>query len=148
DDKVAAFADQHRFDPRALVRYLRGFDPSAEDPSQFRGDPLLAWFEIEWVVGLLDRYGHDLELVVQRTDPPPTPPTGVGPVIFPVMSVNWASLPYELRNLADRRMIDAAIAAPCLDDAPHEGATAQVTAELEPRARYDLVVRAKPRPSG
>lgn len=148
DDKVAAFADQHRFDPRALVRYLRGFDPSAEDPSHFRGDAMLAWFEVEWIVGLLDRYGHDLELVVQRTDPPPTPPTGVGPIVFPVLTVNWTSLPYELRNLADRRMIDAAIAAPCLEDSPHEGATAQVTAELEPRARYDLVVRAKPRPSG
>ena len=148
DDKVNDFASQQRFDPRALVRYVRGFEPAVEDPSHFRNDPLLAWFEVEWVEDLLDRYGFDLELVVQRTDPPPTPPSGVGPIVFPVLTVLWTSLPYELRNLADRRMIDAAVAAPCLDDAPHEGATAQITAELEPRARYDLVVRAKPRTGG
>lgn len=148
DEKIPDYADQHRFDPRALVRYLRGFDPLAEDPSHFRDDPLLVWFEVEWITELLDRYQLDLELVVQRTDPPPTPPSGEAPVVFPPITVLWSSLPYELRNLADRRMIDAAAEAPCLEDAPQEGATAQVTAPLEPRARYDLVVRAKPRAGG
>jgi hypothetical protein len=148
DDQVPDYVHQHRFDPRALGRYLRGFDPVTEDPSHFRDDPLLAWFEIEWITELLDLYDQDLELIVQRTDPPPTPPSGDAPVIFPPITVLWSSLAYELRNLADRRMIDVAIEAPCLDDAPHEGATAQVTAPLEPRARYDLVVRAKPRSSG
>jgi hypothetical protein len=148
DDKVSAFDDQHVFDPRGLVRYLRGFDPIAEDPSHFRDDALLAWFEVEWIVPLLDKYGYDLDLVVQRTDPPPTPPSGTPPIVFPALSILWASLPYELRNLADRRMIDAAVEAPCLEDAPQHGATAQVTADLVARARYDLVVRARPRPSG
>jgi hypothetical protein len=148
DDQVPDYVHQHRFDARALMRYLRGFDPVAEDPSHFRGDALLAWFEVEWIVELLDLYGYDLELVVQRTDPPPTPPSGVGPVIFPPVTVLWTALAYELRNLADRRMIDAAVDAPCLEDAPHDGATAQVTAPLEPRARYDLVVRARPRAAG
>jgi hypothetical protein len=148
DKKVNDFSDQHIFDPRALFRYLRGFDPVAEDPSHLRDDPLLAWFEVEWIMDMLDRYNHDLEIVVQRTDPPPTPPSGIPPIVFPPIVVEWKGLPYELRNLADQRMIDAAIDAPCLEDAPLEGATAAITADLEPRARYDLVVRSKPRGGG
>jgi hypothetical protein len=143
DDRVLDFAQQRLFDPRALGRYLRGFDPVAELPSHLRADPLLVWFEEEWVEDLLDRYGYSLTLVLQRTDPPPTPPSGVAPIVFPLITVSWVGLPYELRNLADQRMIDAATEAPCLEDAPKEGATALITADLEPRARYDLVVQAK-----
>lgn len=148
DDKVSTFADQHAFDARAIARYVRGFDPQTEEPSHLCDDLLLAWFEVEWIVDLLDRYGYDLDLVVQRTDPPATPPSGDPPVVYPPMTINWRGLPYELRNLADRRMIDAAIVATCLEDAPQEGASAQIKVELEPRARYDLVVRATPQGGG
>lgn len=148
DDKVLAFDAQQVFDPRALARYLRGFDPIAEVPSHFRDDPLLVWFEVEWIEDLLDRYGLQLELVVQRTDPPPTPPSGEAPVRFPHFTLTWTGLPFELRALADQRMIEAASDAPCLESAPVEGATAQVIADLEPRARYDLVVQAVPKAGG
>jgi hypothetical protein len=144
NDRILAFEAQDVFDPRALARYLRGFDPVAETPSHFRDDPLLVWFEVEWIEDLLDRYGHHLELVVQRTDPPPTPPSGEAPVIFPPVTITWGSLPFELRSLADQRMIEVATSAPCLEDAPVSGATAQVHVELEPLARYDLVVQATP----
>lgn len=148
DDKVPAFEAQQRFDPRALSRYVRGFDPVAEVPSHLRDDPLLVWFEVEWIEDLLDRYGHDLKLVVQRTDPPPTPPSGAVPVLLPPFTVNWKGLPFELRNLADRRMIEHAMAAPCLENAPREGATAEIKVDLVPRARYDVVVLAQPRTAG
>jgi hypothetical protein len=148
DARVLDFEAQELFDPRALARVLRGFDPVAEVPSHFRDDPLLVWFEVEWIENLLDRYGHRLELVVQRTDPPPTPPSGEAPPILPPLTITWTGLPFELRSLADRRMIEAATDAPCLEDAPVSGATAQVLADLEPRARYDLVVRAVPLSGG
>ncbi len=149
DVQLRDFAKQELFDPRALARYLRGFDPVAEVPSLLRADPMLVWFEVEWIEDLLDRYGYRLEVIVRRTDPPPTPPSGIPPVILPVLEpFVWSGLPFELRNLADQRLITAAVAAPCLEDAPVDGATLQVTADLEPRARYDLVVQAVPLAGG
>ncbi|MBZ0071189.1 MAG: hypothetical protein K8I04_05635 [Gammaproteobacteria bacterium] len=149
DAELRDFAKQQRFDPRALARYLRGFDPVAEVPSHLRGDPLLVWFEVEWIEDLLDRYGYALQVIVRRTDPPPTPPSGIPVVILPLLEpFVWGGLPFELRNLADQRLISAAVAAPCLEDAPVDGATLQVTAELAPRARYDLVVQAVPSAGG
>lgn len=150
DDELRDYAKQQRFDPRALARYLRGFDPEAEVPSHLRDDPLLVWFDVEWIEDLLDRYGYTLGVVVRRTDPPPTPPSGVAPVIEPVLEqpFTWTGLPFELRTRADQRLITAAIDAPCLEAAPVDGATLQVRADLEPRARYDLVVQAVPAAGG
>ncbi len=149
DAELRDFAKQELFDPRALARYLRGFDPVAEVPSHLRGDPMLVWFEVEWIEDLLDRYGYSLKVIVRRTDPPPTPPSGIPPVILPLMEpLVWSGLPFELRNLADQRLIKAAVAAPCLEDAPVDGATLQVTADLIPQARYDLVVQAVPSGGG
>lgn len=151
--QLGEFDKQGVFDPRALARYLRGFDPLAEEPSHLRRDPMLVWFEAEWIEDLLDRHGFELEVIVQRTDPPPKPDPVLAPlllpaIIFPVLDLSWGPLPVEMRTLADQRMIAAAIEAPCLEDAPIEGATLQVTADLEPRARYDLVVNARPQGGG
>ncbi len=149
DAQLRDFAKQELFDPRALARYLRGFDPVAEVPSHLRADPMLVWFEVEWVEDLLDRYGYALKVIVRRTDPPPTPPSGIPPVIMPLLQpLVWTGLPFELRNLADQRLITAAVATPCLEDAPVDGATLQVTADLVPQARYDLVVQAVPLAGG
>ncbi len=149
DAELRDFAKQELFDPRALARYLRGFDPVAEVPSHLRRDPMLVWFEVEWVEDLLDRYGYELKVIVRRTDPPPTPPSGIPPVILPLLEpLVWTGLPFELRNLADQRLITAAVAAPCLEEAPVDGATLQVTADLVPQARYDLVVQAVPLAGG
>ncbi len=150
---LGEFDKQGRFDPRALGRYLLGFDPLAEEPSHLRGDPLLVWFQAEWIEDILDRHGFALELVVQRTDPPPLTDPQFAPTLSPAIllpMVSWVQRPLtvELRNLADQRMVAAAVEAPCLEDAPVEGATLEVKVELEPRARYDLVVQARPKGGG
>lgn len=163
DAEVYDFEKQQQFDPRALARYLRGFDPVAEVPSHLRDDPMLVWFDVEWIEDLLDRYGYTLGVIVRRTDPPPTPPSGVAPEIQPVLEeFVWGGLPFELRTIADQRLIQAAIgelpsasdassprAVPrCLEPAPVDGATLQVRADLVPQARYDLVVQAVPAGGG
>jgi hypothetical protein len=157
DAELRDYAKQQQFDPRALARYLRGFDPVAEVPSHLRDDPMLVWFDVEWIEDLLDRYGFTLAVVVRRTDPPPTPPSGDVPVILPVVEeFVWGGLPFELRTLADQRLILAATgelrpeldAPPCLESAPVDGATLQVRADLVPQARYDLVVQAVPSGGG
>ncbi|MCB9529772.1 MAG: hypothetical protein H6701_15515 [Myxococcales bacterium] len=142
DERVLQFDDQSRFDPRAIVRYLRGFSPMNDTMTHLRDDAMLVWFEAEWIGELLSRYGRSLQLVVQRTDPPPG--TDATREKLPISRELPRPLPAELRDLADRRVAEATAKARCLGErhVPKDGATAALPMRLEPGGRYDLVLSA------
>jgi hypothetical protein len=144
DEALMTFDAQQSWEPRALARYLLGFDPESDRFTHFLDDELLAHFEVEWVETLLERYGYDLRLQVKRTDPDPPAP-GAGPItdLEVPSTVEWTPLPVWMRHVADIRVAQAADEAPCLE-VPPSGASAVVRAELEPRAEYDLVITAVP----
>lgn len=143
EESLLDFKVQSTFEPAAVVRYLRGFDPAQVQPPHFLDDDLRAFFDVEWVETLLDRYNHTLELRVARTDPPPRE-GGVPPVLQVPITVLEQSLPLALQPLADQRMAEAARAAPCLQGIPQHGATHSAQGSLEPRAEYDFIALAVP----
>jgi hypothetical protein len=139
------FDVQHVFDPRALARYVIGFDPERTPPRHFLDDCLLVHFEVEWVANLLDGYGYDLSLDVARTDPPPGTPSDYDDRLV-ASTVLWSSNTSTMQaTKADSRMAVAALLAGCVPGPLPQGVIACVDAELEARASYDLVVRAVPR---
>lgn len=143
DESLLDFKVQSTFEPAAVVRYLRGFDPAHVQPPHFLDDDLQAFFDVEWVETLLDRYGHTLELRVARTDPPPRE-GGVAPVLQVPITLLERSLPLALQPLADQRMAEAARVAPCLQGIPQHGSTQSAQGSLEPRAEYDFIALATP----
>lgn len=140
DDRVLQFDDQSAFDPRAVVRYLRGFSPMNDTLTHLRDDPLLVWFEVEWIGDLLSRYGRSLRLVVQRTDPRPGSEEPSTELTLGRQMPR--PTPVELRELVDQRTAEATVTAPCLGERliPKEGATFAERVRLEAGGRYDLIL--------
>lgn len=145
---LMTFDAQNTFEPRGLVRYLRGFDPVSDRFTHFLDDLLLVHFDVEWVRTLLERYGYEMRLTVKRTDPKPPDP-GTGPITdLTVPSAwTWEPLPVWMRNEGDIRVAIAADEADCTEP-PVSGGTAAVSAELDPRAEYDLELTAVPLGAG
>lgn len=142
DAELLSAEVQHTFDPRAVARYLTGFDPARTQPTHFLGDELRVAAEVEWIPTLLARYGRELKLRVARTDPPPAQP-GQPMVLEANYTVAWGGLPKEMLPVADQRIAAAIEEAPCLpDSAPPQGSLGKVTADLEPDASYDFIVSA------
>ncbi|MBL8970151.1 MAG: hypothetical protein JNK56_06205, partial [Myxococcales bacterium] len=57
--------------------------------------------------------------------------------------IQWGPLPLELLPLADQRIAQAIVDAPCLPDTrPPQGATGSVTGPLEPDVDYDFIAGA------
>lgn len=145
DPQVLSPEVQSGFDPRSVARYLHGFEPAITQPSHFLADDLRVFFDVEWVPTLLDRYGRKLELRVQRTDPPPgaNAPDQFHAVLLSPIEIQWGPLPLELLPLADQRIAQAIVDAPCLPDTrPPQGATGSVTGPLEPDVDYDFIAGA------
>lgn len=137
---------QHRFEPAALVRHLRGVDPGEAHVPHFLDDELLVHFSVTHLDALLARYGLALQLRVLRTDGPPGSATPEGGVVPVPTVVRAAPNPLAVLRPAERAETLALRAAPCVDgeDLPH-GTTLAVAAELEADASYDLVLEAIPR---
>lgn len=139
---LLTFDAQALFEPAALQRYLIGFDPESDRFTHFLDDELLVHFDVEWVPTLLAKYGYEMKLAVKRTDPTPPDP-GAGEITdLSVPSVwTWEPLPVWMRAVGDIRVAQAADLAPCLD-VPPAGGMAAVSAHLDPRAEYDLILSA------
>lgn len=141
DKALLAFERQDRFDPRALLRYLRGFDPDTASAHHLLDDLLWVHFDVEWIETLLARYGYAFELSVRRTDPPPQP-EGAPPFPLEVALIQqWFGLPPVMLDLADQRVHEALDEASCVEPVP-EGGSVGLRAELDPRAEYDIIVSA------
>ena len=141
---LMTFDAQGAFEPRGLVRYLRGFDPVSDRFTHFLDDLLLVHFDVEWVRTLLERYGYEMRLTVKRTDPkPPDPGTGPLTDLSVPSAWTWEPLPVWMRNEGDIRVAIAAHESDCTEP-PVSGGTAAVSAALEPRAEYDLELTAVP----
>ncbi len=137
------FEVQDKFDPRALARYVVGFDPLNPSVRHFLDDKILVHFEVEWVEALLDRYGYDLSLAVVRTDPPPGTSRDIDDRMAAI-DVLWSSNTSTMQSSpVDARTAVAALLAPCVDGPQPHGVTACLaTDDLEPLAEYDVVVSA------
>jgi hypothetical protein len=138
------FDVQHTFDPRALARYVIGFDPDRGTRRHFLDDALLVHFEVEWIETFLEKYDHELSLDVVRTDPPPGTSRGIEDRMV-ATTLTWSSTTSTMQSSkADATMAVSALLGPCIDGPQPHGVTASILADLEPLAEYDLIVRAVP----
>jgi hypothetical protein len=143
---IVSFTDEAVFDPRAVARYLIGFDPAdANAPPHLLDDALLARFEVDHVEQLLAAYGRTLVLALRRTDPP-AGSVKEGPLPVIALDIERAALESERMDTVDARVITALRADPrCLaTDVNTGGVTLAIRAELEADAEYDLMLFAPP----
>ena len=134
------------FDPRAVARYLLGFEPvNANAPPHLLNDALLARFAVDHVEQLLAVYNRALVLTLRRTDPPAGSVVN-GPLPEIALEVVRGPLEPRFMNRVDERVLQAVQAdAPCLDNNVNTGGvTLSISAELEPNAQYDLMLFAPP----
>jgi hypothetical protein len=89
-------------------------------------------------------YARDFTLKLRRTDPPPASLPGF--TVPPDLLINlvWKELPLAMKAVADQRFIQAATDAPCVDAPNLGGSTAEIQADMERNAEYDLLLVAPP----
>ena len=138
------------FDPRALSRHVIGFAPDGTGAPHFLDDALSVFLQVDHIEPMLQSYGRAMRLKLRRTDPPASSlaaPGGSGPSLRPpdlAITVTTALLDPAMMQVADRRFVEAAAAAPCLAPPAIGGRTLQVAAEMAPNAAYDLLFTAPP----
>jgi len=138
--------DETSFDPRAVARYLIGFEPEgAMSPPHFLDDALLAHFEVDHVEQLLAQYDRALVMSLRRTNPPAGSAMNGRPMAI-ALDVGRSALEPAHLDKVDARVITALRADPrCLKtDVNTGGVTLSITADLEPDAEYDLALFAPP----
>ena len=143
---AVSFTNEQTFDPRAVGRYLIGFEPAdASAPPHLLDDALLARFEVDHVEQLLAAYGRTLALTLRRTDPP-AGSVKDGPLPVIALDIERGALEPDGMETVDARVISALRADPrCLaTDVNTGGVTLAIQAELEPHAEYDLMLFAPP----
>lgn len=128
------------FDPRNVLRYLIGFEPATPELPHFLEDPLYVDFLVDYLEPLLARYGYGLTLRLQLTTPAAGTLSEPGFTLDTPLVVNWQPLLYDLIEGSDQRLIQAAAAVPCLETPSLGGTSAEITAELQGRAGYDLIL--------
>ena len=143
---TVSLTDEKAFDPRAVARYLIGFEPeNANAPPHLLDDALRADFEVDHVEQLLAAYERDLVLTLRRTDPP-AGSVKDGPLPVIPLDLRRAALDAARLDRVDGRVITALRADPrCLaTNVNTGGVTLSIYAELEPDAEYDLMLFAPP----
>jgi len=138
------FTDETCFDPRGVNRYLIGFRPDGTGAPHFLDDPLAVDFTVDHLEQLMNLYARDFKLKLRRTDPPPASLPGFTVPPDLLISVVWKGLPLEQKSVADQRFVQAAIDAPCVDPPNVGGSTAEIQADMERNAEYDLLLVAPP----
>ncbi len=117
------------FDVRDLSEYLKRV-PSFEEPPIFVDDLIHIEYHVDHIVNLLERYSRTLELAVVRTDTT----TEEDPVPFRFQVVGSPDYWEEI-------LFGALAAQPCVTgEPPARGGGELLDANLEPNARYDLLV--------
>lgn len=142
------FQNETLFDPRALQRYLLGFEPDGGLP-HFLHDEIVVKFSVDYVDRLLDTYGRKLAFKLRRTDPPVgTLQTAQGPFQSPADvgfdSVNFEALDWADLPIAEQWLDPEQGLAGCVGGKLPQGQQAVITAKLEPDAEYDLMLVAHP----
>lgn len=133
--------DESRFDPRGVARYLIAFEPGEQSPPHFCDDPVRVHFSVSHLRALLERYGRGLRLEVRKTNLPAGSAVGRTDAGLLEATLLWTSLADHLQAHSDRRLLEEGRRAPCLGGDPAlGGASALVSAVLEPAAEYDLVL--------
>jgi hypothetical protein len=133
--------NEYKFDPRDISRYLSRTEPADGRDVVFTDDPLWVHFNSGHVEALADRYGRKLEIWVRRTDPPPQPDAAaMDAAVFPILlETIFVKGPRSTRFLAEQRINDAVMAAPCLPDGPVAGGGSMgARFKLEKNAMYDF----------
>jgi len=138
------FKDETTFDPRGVNRYLIGFRPDGTGAPHFLDDPLAVDFTVDHLEQLVNLYARDFKLKLRRTDPPPASLPGFTVPPDLLLSLVWKDLPLMIKAVADQRFIQAAIDAPCVDPPNLGGSTAEIQADMERNAEYDLLLVAPP----
>ena len=135
--RLILMRDWSAFDPAYLERYLAGYTPADQTRDWFLRDPVAAHFRFDHVAELAKRYGHDLAVLVRRTDTPPGAPDDLGQVFSLLL---WMQMP-ALLGAADQRL--AALAAEHTGECriPTAGTSVGGKPLLEPQGTYDLSVR-------
>lgn len=141
-----SLTDESGFDPRAVARYLIGFEPATADaPPHLLADALLAHFEVDHVEQLLAAFARTLAFTLRRTDPP-AGSIVAGPLPVIALDLQRSALEATRLDSVDARVITAVRADPrCLaTDVNTGGVTLAIQADLEPNAEYDLMLFAPP----
>lgn len=143
--------DERTFDPRGLSRYVTRASPSHEDAPHFLKDPIGFWLMVDHVDSLVGKFDLELQVKVLHSRPAPgsladvsAHVPGTKHALDVTVSVAW-SLDTLTWNAADERLARAAEEAPCIGSRPAMGScSAAVTADLEPRSEYDLILQTAP----
>jgi len=147
--------DERTFDPRGIARYLTRATPTHEDPPQFLDDPVGFWFSVDHLEPLVEKYDRILQAKVLHTTPSvgslhavPAPESGSKHPLDVTKSTTW-KVETTSWFAADRRLVEATEAAPCLGQPPALGSSSvSVEADLEPRQEYDLLLNVAPKTVG
>lgn len=144
--------DERTFDPRGIGRYITHEQPTHEDAPHFLDDPAGFWFMVDHLQPLVDKYDRILQVKVLHTRPGPgslhgapahTP--GELHVLDVTVAVAWAVDTLTWFE-SDYRLVQAAVAAPCIGGAPALGSSSvSVTADLAPHTEYDLLLNVAPK---
>ncbi|MGB3722934.1 MAG: hypothetical protein WA979_08970 [Pacificimonas sp.] len=135
--------NEYIFDARDIGRYLLATEPSGTRAAHFTADPLWAHFSPGHVEQLAAAYGRTLTIEIARTDPPPVSggdlSASTAPLAFTLL---WRELVRYLLSTGQERLNAAADAASCIGKPPYGGASAEIRADLEPDASYDMLILA------
>lgn len=124
------------FDAELVQRYFGGYTPQQSELFRFTKDPLSAHFTQDHVVALAKAYDFDLELAFRRVDkdgPAYESPSAFKMEYSPLLETSALS---EAQGMVWKAMDES----PCVQ--PKPGMSGSVRKELEPRAWYELYVRA------
>lgn len=144
--------DERTFDPRGLHRYVTAAQPTHEHPPHFLEDHVGFWFMADHLNELVGKYDRLLQVKVLHTRPEPGSmhgtPAHVAGELHPLdvtIGVAW-QITTDAWFDADQRFIDAGADAACLDGVPAVGSSqVSVSAKLEPRSEYDLLLVSVPK---
>ncbi|WAS94936.1 hypothetical protein [Nannocystis punicea] len=144
--------DERTFDPRGVARYLTRAAPSHEDPPHFLDDHAGFWFMVDHLESLVDKYDRTLQVKVLHTRPPAGSMHGVEAhhpgglhLLDVTIAAEW-KVDTRTWFAADQLLVEAVAAAPCIGGTPAVGSSSvSVTADLEPRTEYDLLLNAAPK---
>jgi hypothetical protein len=147
--------DERSFDPRGIARYLTRAAPSHEDPPHFLDDHVGFWFMVDHLEKLVEKYDRILQVKVLHTRPEagslhnaPLHVPGAHHLLDVTTGVSW-NIDTLAWTPADFRLVEAAIAAPCVGVPPALGSSSvSVTADLEPHSEYDLLLNTAPKTVG
>lgn len=147
--------DERTFDPRGIARFVMRAAPGEEDAPHFLDDPAGFWFSADHLEKLVAKYDRTLQVKVLHTRPAPgalhQAPLHVAGglhLLDVTQTVDW-SIDTLSWFEADHRLVEAALDAPCIGKPPALGSSSvSVTADLQPRSEYDLLLNAAPKTLG